>query len=828
LRKVDIMKRIEFGHNWVRIEDKDVFGIGANAAKRLFARRIFSLPEIASTVIEPSSGFALLRYQLQSSNLDSFRQKLSGALAGQHGELDDHKLPVWPISERVTLHRWNDSVSSLQIKHSGRDRLTLQHPLFKKDAHKTASRIKRALDSLPGVTAVSISRLNGDVRVHYSAAVEPLSLIRKVEAQILPGRLYHSLPQHKPVSFSAANLNMLLCTAGQFMFPAMIPLASGVLVATRHKHIREAAGGLMRGKLNVPAFQSLVVACSVATGAPLASALGEWFSCYWQRSWRKKVAVETRELLDEALPIAGHAVLLDSADSERRVPVSELNPGDRIKVGASELIPVDGKVVSGEALVSEAAVRGIPGTKRKRSSDDVFNSSVVVSGNLVIEVRHTLAQTESAKLADSILAMTTQLASDRDLKLREHSMAQRSVLPTLALAGVGWATGSLHTASAILHQDWITAPFVTLPTQSFQGMRESLQYGVLVNTPTALSRLTSADVWVLDGDYAALLAPRMELKSVHTELKDADTLLALCASVAICLGDAHAEAMVRVCSERGLVLPELDSVVLEPEKHQVIIDGHRINLLEQGGSPEQAGQSLLLQIDGMAVALVTFGFTAAPRAAETIAALKASGLRVVVVSSQSDAAAQDIALKLGADLSCGGMGSAERARFLRRLKQVGHKSAYLGEGHSVRDYASDAHVSIAMGGVLDDNGAVDIFILSELMDPLPQLLTVGREQESQAGAVCKKALVPNLLCIGGAFTGLLNGSTSTLLANVGVADVDKHQRKVLNGRGFTQPENAVVLRQAGTADSYLKRLLALGSDYGSQSSWAPVYAIDVE
>jgi len=423
--------------------------------------------------------------------------------------------------------------------------------------------------------------------------------------------------------------------------------------------------------------------------------------------------------------------------------------------------------------------------------------------------------------------MTAQLAGDRELKRNEHAMAQRSVLPTLALAGVGWATGSLHTAGAILHQDWITGPFITLPMQSFQGMRESLQYGALVNTATALPRLAEADVLVIDGDYDALSAPRVELKSVHTGLKDIDTLLALCASVALCLGDERAEAMIRVCSERGLELREIDSVALTPANTQVVIEGHSIGLLEQESPPEQPGWSLLLQVDGMDIAKFTFGLSSAPRAAESIAALKALGMLVAVVSSQSDAAVQDIALKLGADLSCGGMGSAERGRFLRRLKQAGHKPAYLGKCNSVQELVNDAHVSIAIGGFFEEDGAVDIFILSELLDPLPQLVAVSREQASQGSTACNKAILPNLLCIAGAFSGVLNGSTSTLLANVGVSNVDQRQRKALNRRVTASRENAVAPREV-TAGSFLQRLLASDADSGSQSGWSPLYTVDVE
>lgn len=816
------MKRIEFGDHWVRIEDGEVFGLGADTAKRLFAMRIFSLPEIESAVIEPASGFALIRYQLKPNNQDSFRQRLILAITGKQGELDDQQLPIWSTNERVVLHRWNNSVSTLRIAQKDRYRLTLQHPAFKKDAKKTAYRVKQALETLPGVATVSVSPFNGAIHVRYSADIEPLVIVRKAEARIFPNRLSHPLPQHQAVRFSAANVNMLLCTAGQFMFPAMIPVASGVLIISRYDQLREAAAGLIRGKVNVPAFQSVVLACSVATGAPLASALGEWFSCYWQRRWRKKVAVETQELLDEALPIAARAVLLDSSGHESLVPVSGLNPGDRIRVGASELIPVDGKVLSGEALVSEAAIHGIPGVKRKRPFDDVFNSSVVTSGSLIVEVRHTLAQTESARLADSIVGMTAHLPTDRDLKQRELRMAQRSVLPNLAIAGVGVMAGGLHTASAILHQDWISGPCITLPTQSFQDMREALQYGALVNSATALSRLAETDVLVIDGDSDKLMAPRMELKSVHTDLKDTDTLLALCASVSMCLGDARAEALMRVCSERGLMLSEPDSVTVESGGAHVVIDGHKFSLLDQENSIDHA---LLLQVDGIAVAKLAFGFSAIPRAAEPIAALKHPGLRVVVISSKSDAEARSISLQLGADLSSGNMGDAERVRFLQRLKLVGHKPAYLGTRGMNQELVKEAHVSMSMGGVFEDCGSIDIFILSESVDPLTRLMELGRQQEPQVGAACRKAVLPNLLCIAGAFTGVLNGATSTLLANLGVSNIDNRQGKMLSRPTVLRKNASFPPTVAGS--SYCYRLFESGIEqYTTQSNWMSVYTND--
>ena len=203
-------------------------------------------------------------------------------------------------------------------------------------------------------------------------------------------------------------------------------------------------------------------------------------------------------------------------------------------------------------------------------------------------------------------------------------------------------------------------------------------------------------------------------------------------------------------------------------------------------------------------------------------------MRVVVISSQSNAAAQDCAQRLGADLSSGGMGSAERVRFLRRLKELGHKPAYLGKRNTVQELVSEAHVSVAIGGVFEESGTVDIFILSELMDPLIRLLELARQQKSQTRAVCRKAVLPNLLCITGAFGGVLNGTTSTLLANVGVSNIDRHHYNMLS-RPPVSRETTGIQQQRIAADSYLKRLLESAIDsQAAESSWIPVYAIDME
>lgn len=770
---------ITFGSNWLRIEDDSVFGPGRARIARRFARQVLALPEVESLDLAPSQGRALIRHRTAKGDLSAFRQRLAAAVGPDNEGLDDRDLPHWPVDSSLTLHRHEGLISLFRIEAVDDGWLELRHPRLKGNS-RLLRNIETGLGALDAVRRVSGNAASGSIRIRYDAkSAEPLILARLAEG-LLTGQVASRVPEPATVDFRVANAGVGLGAVGELMLPLATPVAAGLLVASNLKVLQDAGKQIGRGKLGVPVFHTALLACSIATGQVLAYALTEWSLRYWQRNWRKNLAWETHALLEDTLPLPAQTVLLDTDGSESLIAVADLRAGDRVKVPASEAIPVDGVIVAGQALVQETSLRGSRGLVRKIPGDEVFAGTVVINGSLEIETVRTGPDTRAAGLTRSVLETATLIPSDRAMRREAEDLAERTVLPTLATAGVGWAAGDLITVGAILHQDWVSGPGMALPMQALRDMRLALHSGALLKSASALARLKDSDFLVIDGDLPGLLSPQLELTEVASQLPDTDTILRHAAGAGLFLGDERAEALAQTCLQRGLVVREPELLSLEANAVEVRIGRHTVSLVGDPSRSTTAPAPLLMRIDGADVAELRFAYSPLPRAAHTLARLRALGMQqIFVVSSRPDAEAAELARRLGADLSGGGLNAEQKIRFLQGLKKRGVRAALIGDFGRDPDAAGEAHVAVAFGSRAADGGPCDIAILGESLDPLVDLMELARGHDANVVSACRMAAIPNLLCIAGAFAGLLNGITSGIIANIGVMNVDRRMRRDL-------------------------------------------------
>ncbi|QJD30862.1 P-type ATPase [Methylococcus geothermalis] len=770
---------ITFGSNWLRIEDRRVFGPGGGRTARRFARQVLALPDIESLTLDPSQSSAVIKHRTAGANLSAFRQRLAAAIGTDSGGLEDRALPHWPADTKLTLHRREGLISLFRIGAIEEGWLELQHPRLK--GHSAFARnIEAGLGALGAVTRVSGNAASGTIRVRYDAsALEPLTVVRVAEG-FLTGNDMSRVPEPASVDFRVAHASVGLGAVGELMLPLATPVAAGLLVAANLGVLQDAGKQIGRGKLGVPVFHTALLACSIATGQVLAYALTEWSLRYWQRNWRRNLAQETHALLEDSLPLPAQATVLGTGGRETREAVADLRPGDRIRVPTSEPCPVDGRVVAGNALVQETSLRGSRGLMRKGAGDEVLAGSVVVSGALELEVVRTGPDTRAAQLTRAILETAAGMPADRTMRRKAEDLADRTVLPTLATAGVGWAAGDLITVGAILHQDWVSGPGLALPMQTLRDMRLALHSGVLLKSPSALVRLRESDFLVVDGDLPGLLDPDLELAQVDSRLPDTDTLLRHAAGAGLFLGDERAEALARSCLQRGLVVREPELLSLDADAVGVRIGRHTVSLVNRPGRSKTAPAPLLVRIDGVDVAELRFAYGALPHAARTLARLRALGMQqIVVVSSRAESEAAELAQRLGADLSGGGLSPEQKLRFLQGLKKRGVRATVVLDFGRNPDAAGEAHVAVAFGSQTADGGPCDIAILGESLDPLVDLMGLAQGHEADVVSACRMAAIPNLLCIAGAFAGLLNGITSGIIANIGVMNVDRRMRRAL-------------------------------------------------
>lgn len=762
--------RIRFERDTLHIEFPSLFGPGGEAQARRFVRRVFAFPQVRSVTLEPNLGRASVRYHLAETERKAFLGRLAAAIGGSEEGLDDARLPYWTAGETVALHRFGEIVSLFEIAQTGPGRLQLRHPAISRD-FTLGRRLEDTVKTLADVSKATATASTGKLWIVYQAeTVDVLRLIRLAEAQLAAPRTALATLDTTPTQLGFANATLGLAALGEFAVPVVLPVCVGLLVASNLGTIRDAGKQLSQGKIGLPVLYTALLGCSITTGQIVAHALMEWSFRFWARRSDAVLAEECRTLLEQNLPIPAQARIVRSDEVDALVPSKDLQAGDRIRVEAPAAIPVDGRVVGGNALVEQTAVSGTRMPRRVSRADAVLAGSTVLAGHLEVEVTRTGAQTQAAQIARSVIDTARNLGRDPILRRQAEAMADRAVKPSLALAAVGWTVGGLFTVGAVLHQDHASGPKLALPLETLRGMDFALRGGVVLRTASALQRLGEVRFAVLD-DHPAWSVPGLELAGLRSRLAESETenLLRYVAGAGLYLGDGRAAALADACQARGLVIRQPPLVALTEDTVTVRQGGHTIVLRDEPGAGKTTAASLSVEIDGEPVGWLDFRPGPLPRAASAVQQLRRQGMQVFLLSSRPADETEQLARRLGTDLHSGDFNSAEKIRFLQSLRRRGVAAAYIGNGQIDPQLADAAHVTVSLGGaaVLEDSTA-DIAVLGDSLQAFAETAELSREHNERVRALCRRALMPNLLCIVGGYAGVLNGITSGLIANVGV------------------------------------------------------------
>lgn len=784
--------RIQYDLEALHIEYERLFSIGAEHENRCFARRVLAFAGVQSVSIDPHCHTAVIGYRITASQLQEFITSLAAAIGGSGTEMEDTRLPQWSAGEAVTLHRFGDLVSKWKIISASSGHLQLRHPALIHDAN-LARRAENVLRTVSGVTEVATTTSTPNLWIRFkSELVGPKELVRIAESQLALPMKAHPVPDPQPVDFRTANATVGVATVGELVLPLAEVLGAGLLVVTQAGTLRDAALQLRQGKLGTPVWLAVLLACSIASGQVLAFALTDWSFRYWTWRWRRDLANESRVLLEENAPMPSHARIQAEPKIEVWTPVEQLRPGQMLGVQTSDIIAVDGRVLAGVALVHEAPVSGVHAPVTKKTGDEVLAGSTIIQGNLAIEALRVGQDTRIARIARSLLETTTSMPYHPGMKRQVEVLVDRTVSPTLAAAGVGLAVGDLFTAGAILHQDWLSGADLAIPLESLRDIRLAARRGAVIRDPTALARLAVSRFIVLD-DGPALHTRSLELHQVQTRLPESDTnsILRYVAGAGLYLGDERALALAMACRKRNLVVRQPSLIDLQPDHVTVRQGTHTITLRSWPDTSGEIVPPLTVEIDGAEIASLRFKYHARPQAAYCILALRKQGFQVFLASNRSEGETEKTAGLLGIDLYSGELSDERRVRLLQSLRRRGIRATFVGGLSARPEVAQEAHVSISLGGagLLRDDSA-DIVLLGEQIDPIPEIALLARGNPSRVNGTCRRAMIPNLLCVAGGFGGVLTGITAGVLANLAVLGVYRQAMRSLHslneGRDMTR------------------------------------------
>ena len=485
----------------------------------------------------------------------------------------------------------------------------------------------------------------------------------------------------------------------------------------------------------------------------------------WFELGARHRAAEALEAVAGSLPSAAQRLLPDGRSE--RVPAEALRPGDRIRVAAGEAFAADGVVVGGQGWVNEALLTGESAPVAKAADDAVVAGSLSVDGVFTVAVQRVGADTT----AQGIVRLMQQAQSQRPFV---HGVLDRvaagftAAVLLLALgAGLAWwwvdPSRAVAVAVAVLIVTCPCALTLAAPAAWLTASGALARRGLLLADLSALERLCAVDTVVFD-KTGTVSEDRLQLRRHWSESPDADALLVLARSLAGLSRHPHAQALADGSSAQGWHdVREVAGRGVEARD----AEGRLWRLGAPGWVREQPDPDARLAFgSGADVLWLELAESARPDAAEAIAALRAQGRAVRLLSGDQPAAVARMAEALGITEWRAGATPDTKLAAVREAQARGERVLMVGDGINDAPVLAAADVRIAMGqGAMLARSAADALLVSNRLMAVPQALALAQRTRRVLRQNLAWAALYNLACVPLALAGWL----PPLAAGIGMA-----------------------------------------------------------
>ena len=492
------------------------------------------------------------------------------------------------------------------------------------------------------------------------------------------------------------------------------PLRAGIATVRSVKYIVQGVKTLAKRKIEVPVLDATAISVSLIRGdyktagaVMFLLSMGEILE-----EWTHKKSVGD---LARSLSLNIDKVWLVTDDTEVQVSVAQIKEGDRIRVHMGAVIPFDGIVMEGEALVNQASLTGESLPVRKAAESPVYAGTVVEEGEITLLVKESTGSSKYEKIM-TMIEDSEKLKSSLEGKA-EH-LADRLVPYTFLGTGLTLAlTRNTVKALSVSMVDFSCALKLAMPLSVLSAIRESSAHDITVKGGKFLEAVAEADTIVFDKTGTLTKAQPTVVEVIPFDDRSPDELLRIAACLEEHFPHSMATAVVVEAMKRGLVHEELHTKVEYIVAHgisstindkKIIIGSYHFVFEDEGAVvpedkkeqfeqlPEQYSH-LYMAMDGKLVAVICIEDPLRVETAEVIRELKHLGIhKVVMMTGDSDRIAANIAQKAGVDAYYSEVLPEDKANFVEQEKKAGHKVIMVGDGINDSPALSAADVGIAI------------------------------------------------------------------------------------------------------------------------------------
>ena len=666
----------------------------------------------------------------------------------------------------------------------GRLRVRLKACISKKEAMGISS----LLMNTKGVLSADVTYINGGILLYYKSGFREsiLDIISQLTRKDIPSVDNEDVNSSRELdeNFKKSMLKLLGRTA---FFKVFIPAPLRFIFTLRRgwSYVSRGLSSLGSGRLDVAVLDAVSISSAIISGASSTAnsimVLLEISSLLEDYTHKKAKAS-----LAQGLFVNIDKVWLVTDKEDTSIPLAQINRGDKIRVRAGGMIPVDGQVYEGEALVNQASMTGEPLPVMRGKGNSVYAGTVIEEGNIILEVR---------ELPDNsrIQKIVSMIDESEALKAGVQSRAERladAIVPFSLMTALGTLifTRNISKALSVLMVDYSCAIKLSSPICVISAMREATGYSIMVKGGKHLESYARADTIVFDKTGTLTNACPKVTKVIPFNGYDRDSVLKIAACIEEHFPHSIARAVVHQAELEGLHHEEEHADVEYVVAHGIAthlndertLIGSAHFLFEDEGieinddikniiAKEETGcSSLYLSIGKKLVGMICISDPVRDDACDVIKSLKKNGFkRIIMLTGDSEAAAQATCEKLGITEYKAQVLPEDKANVIAELKNKGHKVVMVGDGINDSPALSAADVSVAMKSASDIAREVaDISLLSEDLMGLITLRQLSTKLFSRIQDNHRFIVGFNTMLIIGGIFGVLTPQTSALLHNI--------------------------------------------------------------
>lgn len=674
------------------------------------------------------------------------------------------------------------------IKHEIKGRIRI-HVAQKRMSYEEADTLQYYLSGLEFVTSVKVRSRLQDVIIYYTENREELITSLKgfqyKKVEVPDAYLQNSGRELNEAYWEKLVTKVALRAGNQLFLP--YPVQAALAAVKSVKYIWHGLKTLAKGKIEVPVLDATAIGISIfrgdistASSVMFLLGIGEILE-----EWTHKKSVDD---LARSMSLNVEKVWMLQNSQEILVPYTKIQPEDQIIVHMGNVIPFDGMVIDGEAMVNQASLTGESLPVCRCTDNFVYAGTVVEEGELTIKVKTVGGSSRFEKIV-TMIEESEKLKSSLEGKA-EH-LADKLVPYTLAGTAVSYLlTRNTTKALSVLMVDFSCALKLAMPISVLSAIREASSYQITVKGGKFLEAVAEADTIVFDKTGTLTKAQPRVADVVPFNGESPDELLRIAACLEEHFPHSMAKAVVDAAKEKHLIHQEMHSKVEYIVAHGIstTIEGKRAvigsyhfvfedekciipeGMQERFHALPAEYSHLYLAIEGSLSGVICIEDPLRPEAGDVVEALKKAGIgKVVMMTGDSERTARSIARKVGVDEYYSEVLPEDKARFVEKEREEGRKVIMIGDGINDSPALSAADVGIAIS-----DGAE---IAREIAD-----VTIGAEDLYQI-VTLKKISNALMKRIHGNYRTIVGFNTGLILLGVG---------------GIIQPTTSALLHNTST------------------------------